>query len=199
MAVSCQGMLATRRCRRSTGTCILDHWSNSRLAKFKKVGVIHVDDCTPQFVPQMLDRVAVRESCRLVLLNDVLLLQIISHYPGPMRRSIDILVAEIISKVLPNKWYQGVPQDILILQAIDVPIQEHKGWSGNLMDWHPDMDWTPSSLNPSSLAVLLEAFSGKSTNSHVAIPREQLKTWLISPDDVWPSSHSQVLPTPCPV
>ena len=46
---------------------------------------------------------------------------------------------------------------------------------------------------------MLEAFSRQLMNSHVAINRVQLKTWLIFPDDVRPSSHTQVLPPPCPV
>ena len=44
-----------------------------------------------------------------------------------MSRSIVIFVAEIISKVLLSKWYQGIPQDLQIYHAIDIPIQEHKG------------------------------------------------------------------------
>ena len=84
---------------------------------------VHVGDCTPWFAPQMLDRLAVRGLCRQFHFSDTLLLQIISHYPGTTRRSIFILVAEIICKVLPSKWCQGVPQDVLIHLAIDVRIQ----------------------------------------------------------------------------
>ena len=67
--------------------------------------MIYFVDCTPQYVPQMLDGVAVRGLCRLVHFSDVLLLQIISHPPGTMRRRIVILIANIISKMLPSKWY----------------------------------------------------------------------------------------------
>ena len=131
MAASHRGMLSTRSCRRSTG--ILAHWSNKAHwsnGEFMEVmwGMIHVVDCTPQFVPRMFDGVTVRRLCRLVHFSDVHLLQIISHYPGTMRRIIVILVAKIIFKVLPRKWYQSVPEDVPIHHAIDVPIQEHKGW-----------------------------------------------------------------------
>ena len=84
--------------------------------------MIHVVECTLQFVPETLDGVAVRGLFRLVHFSDVLLLQIISHYPGTMRRSLVILEAKTFSKMLRNKWYQGVPQDLPIHHAIDVAI-----------------------------------------------------------------------------
>ena len=162
-------------------------------------GMIHVVDCAPQFVLQMHDGVAIRGLYRLVHFSDVLLLQIINHYSGTMIRSIVILVATIISNVLPSKWYHDVPQDVPIHHATDVPIQEHKGWFGTPVECPPDMDKTPFSFDPGSLAVLLGVFSRQSTNSHAAIDRGQLKTWLISPDSTGPSNHSLVLPPPCPV
>ena len=67
-----------------------------------------------------------RRSMGLVHFSDVLLPQIINHYSGTIRRSIVILVAKIISNVLPSKWYQGVPQDVTIHDIINVPIQGHK-------------------------------------------------------------------------
>ena len=109
----------------------------------------------------------VRGLCRLVHFSDVLLLKINSHHPGMMKRSIVILVAKIILKVLPSKWYQGVPQDVHIHHAIDVPNQEHKGWFSTLLECAPDMDKIPSSLDPGSLAVLPEAFFRQSTNPFV--------------------------------
>ena len=57
-------------------------------------------------------------------------LHIISLYLEKMRRSIVILVSKTISKALPSKWYYSFPQDVPIHHAIDVPIQEHKGWFG---------------------------------------------------------------------
>ena len=37
------------------------------------------------------------------------------------------LVTKLISKVLPSKWYQGVPQDVPRHQAVDVPKYERRG------------------------------------------------------------------------
>ena len=55
--------------------------------------------------------------------------------------------------------------------------------------WHPcgmppHMERAPSSFDPGNLAVLLKAFSQQPVNSHAAIDSVQLKTQLISPDDV---------------
>ena len=160
--------------------------------------MIRAVDCMPQFVPHMLAGVIVRQLCGLVHFSYILLLKIISNYPGTMRHGFVNLVATIISKVLLTNdtkvshkmsWY-STPltflsrRTVVILHPCVMP---------------PDIDRTLSSLDRGSLAVLLEAFSWQSMNSHVAIDKVQLKTWPISPEDVGPSSGSQVLLPPCPV
>ena len=127
--------------------------------------MIQVVECTPLFVPQMFDGDAVKGLCRLVHFSDVLLLEINSHYSGTMKCSIVILVAKIILKVLPSKWYKGVPQDVPIHHAIDVPNQEHNGWfrwfgmpprhGQNPLQLGP---WQPGSLAWSVLPVVDEPF-----------------------------------------
>ena len=135
--------------------------------------MIHVVDCSHQLVSQMVDRVAVSGFCRLVHFDDVLLLQIISHFPGTMRPSIVILGKLSPKCCLANGtkvsrmmfWYivpgtQGVIKDLASLWNAFLP--------------------TPSPIRaetPGSLVVLLEAFSWQSTNSHAADHRVQPKTW----------------------
>ena len=105
------------------------------------LGVMWGDPSCWLHAPQMLDGVAVLGLCRLVHFTDVLLLQIINHYPGTMRRSIVILVAAIVFKVLP----------IYPARCPDTPRhwRSYPGAQGVI--WHPcgmvpDMDRTPPAL-----------------------------------------------------
>ena len=120
------------------------------LAKFMEViwVMIHVVDCATQLVPQMLDGVAVRGLWRLVLL-----LQILSHYPGTMRRSIVMLVAKSIPNVLPSKWFPDVPKDVPMHHAIDVLVQEPNGRFCTPLQLRP---WQTGSLAGSVFAAVDE-------------------------------------------
>ena len=127
-------------------------------------GMIQVVDCTSQFAPHTR-RGCSEGICRLVHFSDVILLQIISHYPRMMRRSIVILVAKIISKVLPSKWNQGVPQDVSMHHAINVPIQEHKGWFCTPVECAPDMDRTSILYPPAWTLSALQSCWKRSPDS----------------------------------
>ena len=117
----------------------------------------------------MIDGVEVRGLCRLVHFSDVLLLQLISHYPGTMRRSIVILVAKSISKALPSKWYpQWCPA-----RCPATPHHRHYYQGAQGVIWHPCRmsprhgqnplrlgPWKPDSLAGSVLPTVDELSCG---------------------------------------
>ena len=67
--------------------------------------VVHTDDCTAQFIPNMFYGVAVWRPCRLLHLGDVDLLKEIKEFLSRERCCVIVLVALIIPEMLPGKWH----------------------------------------------------------------------------------------------
>ena len=126
------------------------------LAELTKIlgRVVHTSDCTAQFIQNMCCGVEVWRSWRLLHLGDVALLKEIKDYPSMVRCSVIILVA-----VYPwNTAWQMALRCFAELTS-EVSVGEHKRQFGTSMKSSPDVYWTTTSLDPISLAPLLEALS----------------------------------------
>ena len=99
------GMLAARRCRRSTG--IAAKFILQGLAELIKIleRVVHTGDCTAKLIPNTFYEFAVWRSWRLLHLGDFALLKEIKDYPNMVRCGVLLLVAVLFSEMLPGKWH----------------------------------------------------------------------------------------------
>ena len=172
-------MLATRCCRSSTG--VLAHWRSLwRLCGEWSMLLIARPDSSHR--------------CSMGF-SDVLLLQILSHYPGMIKRSIVILVEEIVSKVLPSMWYQGVAR------CPDTPRywRSYPGTQGVKLHpcgMPPSHGQNPSSWQPGSIAGSVLLAIDELSRRHRQPTAENVTH---PPDGVKPSCHTKFLPPPCTV
>ena len=161
------------------------------------LGIIHLVHCTPQFAPQVLDGVV----------------QAGPFYRCPLSADIGSLPwnDEAYHCLLGSENYlqRSAYKMVLRCPAICPDIPRYWRSSPGAQEmflaplWSVPMTWTepPPGWTLTACKSLVEAFSRQSMNSHAAIYSVQYswKTWLISQDDMAPSSRSQVLPAPCPV
>ena len=137
-----------------------------------KRGMIHVD-CTSNSSHKCSMGVAVRGLCMLVHFNDVLMLQIIRHYPGAMRHSIVILAAKLSPKCcllngtkVSRKMYRyAMPLTFLSRSTRDDLAPQ---WNASQTWTEPPPAWTLAvwqscwKCSPSSRRTLMQPSTGYS-------------------------------------
>ena len=144
-------MLATGQCRHSRDFCPFTQQAMVNLTKI--LGwIVHTGDCTAQFIQNMFYGGSVWRSCRLLHLGDVALLKKVKDYPSPARCGVIVLIAVIITKMLPGKW-----QNAHVELTGEVSVGEHKRRFDTTVKSSQRHVRTTTSSDSISLALLLEA------------------------------------------
>ena len=121
--------------------------------------VVHTGDSTAQFIPNLFYGVAIWRSCRLLHLGDIVLLNEIKVFPSMVTCGVIVLVAVVIPEKLPAKWHWGVLQNVPVEPTGEVYVGEPKKRYGTTVKSSPDGYWTITSLDPISLAPLMEVLA----------------------------------------
>ena len=100
-----------------------------------------------------------------------------------------VLVAVVIPEKLPGKWHWGVLQYVPVELTGEVYVGEPEKRYGTTVKSSPDGYWTITSLDPVSLAPLMEVLARWTTYPKPAIYRLKLESWLITEDDMLLMGH----------
>ena len=150
--------LAARRCRGSTGISAhltsMAWWRSQRFRGGLSILVIAQPNSSQ--ICSMRLQYGDLAGCSI---DDIALLKEIKDYPIMVRCGILILEVVVILEMLAGKWHWGVSQNAPIELPGEVSVRQHKRRFGTTVRSSPDVNGTTTSLDPKSLAPLLEVLT----------------------------------------